>query len=170
MPDSSSFKDLLKLSIFFSFLLASCAPRMPVYIDEVWTNDPPMVGKIVTLGLKVKSVSDEDNIIFVLRFPGTVFVDENPLRWEFGLKADQEKDIYADICVLETGSWLIDASIASYLNPKEMKYGDRRVLGLESYPSEAKVILEKDIVYSQGIETERASMPHLVVPAEACQR
>jgi hypothetical protein len=168
MSYPSYIKAALKLLFALSFLMASCAPRMPVYIDDVWTTDPPVVGKIVTMGVRIKSVSDEDNLIFVLRFPDKFLVNENPLRWEFGLNANQEKVVYADICVLETGSWLIDVGIASYFDDGEFKYGDRRVIGILSYPSEEKVILEKDIVYSQAVETEKATISIETISPEEC--
>ena len=163
-------KTFFNIFIVLSFLMASCAPRMPVYIDDVWTNDPPMVGKIVTMGVRIKSVSDEDNIIFDLTFPNKFFVNESPLRWEFGLKANQEKVVYADICVLATGYWLIDVGIASYFDDGEFKYGDRTVIGVISYPSQSNVILEKDITNSQAEETQRASIPAMIITYDQCTR
>jgi hypothetical protein len=139
---------------------------MPVYIDDVWATDPPVVGKIVIMGASFKSVSDEDNLIFVLRFPNKFLVNENLLRWAFGLNADQEKALYADIYVLETGSWLIDVGIVPYFDDGEFKYGDRKVIKVLSFPSEEKVILEKDNIYSGVIETESANMPRVIVSAE----
>lgn len=155
---------------FASIFLVSCAPSLPVFVEEVWSLEPPEVGKIVTMGLRIKSVTDEENIVFVLAFPDMIAVFDSPSRWEFGLKSRQEEIIHTDICVLETGSWLIDVSIASFFDDGEMKYGDRKVIGIVSYPSEAKVILEKDITYSQAVETERAKIPSEKISAGDCAR
>lgn len=143
---------------------------MPIYIEDVWTSESPQVGQIVTMGVRIKSVSDEDNIVLALSFPEMVAVFDSQLIWEFRLKARQEKEIYTDICVLETGSWLVDVGISSIYDDGEMKYGDRRVIGIISYPSEAKVILERDITYSQAVETERAKIPREKITAGECTR
>ena len=156
--------------LFSSILLVSCAPRLPIFIQDVWVSEPPTVGKIVRLGIRVKSISDEENIIVTMNFPDTVAVIESPLRWEFGLKDKEEKAVFSDICVLESGSWLIDVGIASLYENGEMKYGDLRAIGVISYPSEARVLLEKDITYSQGAETQRSNYELVKVSVDECSR
>jgi hypothetical protein len=141
---------------------------MPVFVEDVWSSEPPQVGKIVTIGMRIKSITDEENIVFILSFPETVATFNSPLRWEFGLKAGQEKEIYTDLCVLETGAWAIEISTASLYAEGELKYGDLRAIGLISYPSEAKVLLEKDITFSQAVETERAKLPIETLTTDQC--
>jgi hypothetical protein len=143
---------------------------MPVFVEDVWSSGPPQVGKIVTIGMRIKSITNEENIVFILSFPETVATFNSPLHWEFGLKADQEKEIYTDLCVLETGAWVIDVSIASLYADGELKFGDLRAIGLISYPSEAKVLLEKDITYSQAVETERSNYEVVKVSVDECSR
>ncbi|MCJ7569578.1 MAG: hypothetical protein MUO58_18875 [Anaerolineales bacterium] len=143
---------------------------MPVFVEDVWSSESPEVGKIVTMGMRIKSISDEDNIVFVLDFPDTIAAFDNPSRREFGLKAKEEIEIYTDICVLETGAWIIQVGIASQRENGEFKYGDRRAIGVISYPTQAKVILEKDITYSQAEETQWASIPAKKITYDQCTR
>jgi len=159
------------LLILFSFiLLVSCALRMPIYIQDVWVSEPPTVGKIVRLGIRVTSIGDEENIVLTLNYPDTMAVFDNPSRWEFGLKDKEEKEIFTDICVLESGTWVIDVGIASLYENGEMKYGDLRAIGVISYPSEARVLLEKDITYSQADETQRSNYEMIKVSIDECSR
>jgi hypothetical protein len=158
-------------SILFSFiLLVSCAPRLPIFIQDVWVSEPPTVGKIVRLGIRVKSIGDEDKILVTVNFPETIAVIESPLRWEFGLGDQEEKDIFSDICVLETGAWAIRVGITSFFAGGEVKYGDREIIGVISYPSGARVLLEKDITYSQAAETQRSNYEGVKVSIDECSR
>ena len=153
-----------------SILLVSCAPRLPIFIQDVWVSESPTVGKIVRLGIRVKSIGDEENIVLTLNYPDTMAVFDNPLRWEFGLKDKEEKEIFSDICVLESGAWAIDVGIASLYENGEMKYGDLTAIGVISYPSEARVLLEKDITYSQAAETQRSNYELVKVSVDECSR
>jgi hypothetical protein len=154
-----------------SILLVSCsAPRLPIFIQNVWVSEPPTVGKIVRLGIRVKSIGDQDKILVTVKFPETIAVIESPLRWEFGLGDQEEKDIFSDICVLETGAWAIKVGITSFFANGEVMYGDREVIGVISYPSESRVLLEKDITYSQAAETQRSNYEGVKVSIDECSR
>ena len=158
------------LLFFTSIFMVSCAPRMPVFIEDVWSSESPEVGKIVTMGIRIKSISDEENIVFVLDFPDTIATFNSPSRWKFGLKAKQEIEINTDICVLETGAWVIQVGISSLFENGEFKYGDQRAIGIISYPSQENVLLEKDITYSQAEETQRANIPAKKITYDQCTR
>ena len=153
-----------------SILLVSCAPRMPIYIQDVWVSEPPTVGKIVRLGMKVTTIGDEENIVLTINYPETIAVIESPSYWDFGLKDKEEKEVFSDICVLESGSWLIEVGIASFFENGEMKYGDLRAIGVISYSSQATVLLEKDITYSQAAETQRSNYEVVKVSVDECSR
>ncbi|MBE9569361.1 MAG: hypothetical protein IMF11_01930 [Proteobacteria bacterium] len=86
------------------------------------------------------------------------------------MKDKEEKEIFTDICVLESGAWVIDVGIASLYENGEMKYGDLRAIGVISYPSEARVLLEKDITYSQADETLRSNYEMIKVSIDECSR
>jgi len=156
--------------LFSSILLVSCAQRLPIFIQDVWVSEPPTVGKIVRLGIRVKSIGVEEKIRVAVDFPDTIAVIESPLRWEFVLKDNEEKEFFSDICVLESGTWLINVGIASLYENGEMKYGDLRAIGVISYPAEARVLLEKDITYSQAAETQRSNYEGVKVSIDECSR
>ena len=150
------------------FLVSCSAPRLPIFIQDVWVSEPPTVGKIVRLGIRVKSIGDEEKILVTLNFPDTVAVIESSLRWEFGLKDQEEKDIFSDICVLESGTWLIDIGISSFFEDGEMKYGDLRAIGVISSTTHGKVMLEKDITYSQYSETQASNSEVVKISVDEC--
>ena len=143
---------------------------MPIYIQDVWVSEPPTVGKIVRLGMKVTTIGDEENIVLTINYPETIAVIESPSYWDFGLKDKEEKEVFSDICVLESGSWLIEVGIASFFENGEMKYGDLRAIGVISYSSQATVLLEKDITYSQAAETQRSNYEVVKVSVDECSR
>ena len=119
------------------FFLVSCsAPRLPIFIQDVWISEPPIVGKIVRLGIRVKSIGVEEKIRVTVNFPETIAVIESPMRWEFGLNDKEEKELFSDICVLESGTWLIDVGISSLYEDGEMKYGDLRAICVISSTSQ----------------------------------
>ena len=152
-----------------SIVLVSCsAPSLPIFIQNVWVSEPPVVGKIVRLGIRLESIGDEGNIIVTMSFPNTVAVIDSPMRWEFGLKDQEEKEIFSDICVLESGAWLIDIGISSFYDNGEMKYGAPGVIGVISSPSQGKVLLEEDITYNQASDTQTSNSEVRKTSVEEC--
>ncbi len=120
--------------------------------------------------MKVTTIGDEENIVLTINYPETIAVIESPSYWDFGLKDKEEKEVFSDICVLESGSWLIEVGIASFFENGEMKYGDLRAIGVISYSSQATVLLEKDITYSQAAETQRSNYEVVKVSVDECSR
>jgi hypothetical protein len=165
-PKVSPFVQILCFAIFIS----SCAPRSPIFIDEVWSSEPPRVGKIVTMGLKIKTNNNEDTVILSLNFPETIAVISEHKKYELSMAAKEETDVYVDICVLKTGSWPIRASLVSLYEDGELKYGDTETIGVLSYPEDSMLLMEREIRYSQAAETQRSSTPVEEIGPSECTR
>ena len=165
-PKLYPFVQILCTAIFIS----SCSPSSPVYIDEVWSSEPPQVGKIVTMGLKIKTIKNEDTVIVSLNFPDAIAVIGEHKKYEFSMAAKEETEVYVDICVLKTGSWSIRASLVSLFEDGELKYCDTETIGVLSYPENSMLLMEREIRYSQAAETERASMPVEEIGSSECTR
>ena len=162
-------KFILLFSLSWFLVVSSCsAPQLPIEISAASASSPPAVGKLVELLLEVRSIGDEPNVLLTLSFPPMIYSPLEKPQWNLNLQDNNPQKISTKICVLEKGSWLIDVSIASYFDDGEFKYGDRRVLQIISAEDSAKVLLEKDITYSQVEETQKAQITPMKVSPSEC--
>ena len=162
-------KFVLLICLSCILVLSSCsAPQLPIEISAASASKPPTVGKMVDLLVEVRSIGEEPDVLLTLSFPPMIYSPVEKPQWHLNLQDNKPQTISTEICVLEEGSWLIDVSIASYFDDGELKYGDLRVLQIISAEDSAKVLLEKDITYSQVEETQKAQITPIIVSPSDC--
>jgi len=162
-------KFVLLFSLSWFLVTSSCsAPQLPIEISDASASRPPTVGKLVDLLLEVRSIGAEPDVLLTLSFPQMIYSPIEKPQWHLDLQDNKPQTISTEICVLEEGSWLVDVSVASYFDDGEFKYGDRRVLQIISTEDSAKVLLEKDITYSQAEETQKAQITPVKVAPSDC--
>lgn len=163
-------------SIYISFLLfgllVSCtsASRLPIEITEARSSHEPIVGRLVDLQLKIRSIKDEPKVLVTLNLPSTIYTPNVQNQWEINLQENQPVTVSTSICVLETGSWAIRVGISSLYEDGELKYGDREVIGIISSEDSGRILLEEEITFSPEQETREAAASTLRIDPSDCSK
>jgi hypothetical protein len=162
-----------RLAIFFLcalglFLrLRGCNPfREPFGIMDMSASAKPLIGRVVTLRVEVRSDADEPNTTLTIDLPKGVKLVEGDLTWQGALVANQPYAHDVKVCVLYEGDWRIEAEVLAALpaDSTDVYRQDWDTIHFITTPNSARTVLGKDYTSKSAKGIKVAPVPETPPP------
>ena len=133
----------------FAGLLTACPPKFPLAITGISATPDPIVGRIVTLEVEIRSTRDEADVTILVQPPEGVRLVDGDLEWHGSLPAGETHSHKMSLCVLYEGDWRIYATTYSRFGPDDT-YGDSETIHFISTSHDGHAVPGSEYRIDQG--------------------